>query len=1214
MTTKRPHQSPIAVVGVSALFPGSLDSTGFWKDILNGRDLITDVPPTHWLIDDYYDPNPAAPDKTYARRGAFLQNIDFDPVAFGVPPSVVPATDTSQLLALIVAQRVLEDATRGDFSKLDKARTSVILGVTSAQELLASMVSRLQRPIWVKALRESGVPEEEVGPICERIAANYTPWQESSFPGLLGNVVAGRIANRFDLGGTNCVTDAACASTLSAVSMAINELYLGQSDLVIAGGVDTLNDIFMYMCFSKTPALSPSGDCRPFADGADGTMLGEGLGMVALRRLEDAERDGNPIYAVLTGLGSGSDGRAKSVYAPLPAGQARALERAYDAAGYSPGTVELLEAHGTATKAGDVAEVEGLKLVFKKEANAAQTIALGSVKSQIGHTKSAAGAAGLFKMVMALHHKVLPPTIKVDRPNPKLKLEDSPFYLNTRARPWVRGADHPRRGAVSAFGFGGSNFHVTAEEYTGKHAAKRFLTRSHELFVLSAATQPALASAAKALIAKAKTDNSLPWTARATQQAFDPKAPFRLAVVVGDLEKLSATLTSAADALAAGKAPSGAGVHFGSEQAGPLAFVFPGQGSQAIDMGGELAMHFASAIGVWDRAASLGLHHKVFPLPVFDEAAKEAQVTALRATEWAQPAIGATSASMLAILKTLNIQAQSAAGHSFGELTALYAAQALSEADFLAVARKRGELMAAAAASPGAMTAVVAARDAVEAVLKELESQAVVANHNSPTQVVISGPTAAVEAAEQAFKAKKVRSTRLPVATAFHSPVVADSVKPFADFLSGVTLSVPTFPVFANSTAAPHAKDAAAIKTLVAEQIGKPVRFVEEIEAMHQAGARVFLEVGPGTVLTGLVGRILDGKPHVAISLDDAKNGVAGLFNALGKLIAAGVPMSLEALFDGVALEDPSKKLKPKMALPINGSNYGRPYPPPGGSKALPPPNPPRKLPEPKVIHVPAPAVAAAPVAAVAAVSQPVKAVHGDDDQQPRRAGADRRSGAAGEAERSRRSGCVGARREAGACADLRCRADSGRACSGGETRRRADGCCHAGSGRARSRREACGACGGSCWRRRAGHSVPGGLGQDRLPGRGAGALDGSRRRSRHRQHQARRNLLVAAGEGHGPAGAEHRAARQAAHAGRDPHLRGLRLGSGRGCGSSRCGRGCSCWRRCAGDSVPGGLGQDRVPGRGAGPVDGSRRRPRHRQHQARRDLLVAAREGRGPA
>ena len=303
MSERRARQVPIAVVGVSALFPGSPDENGFWRDILAGRDLIRDVPPSHWLIEDYYDADPAAPDKTYARRGAFLDPVPFDTLGFGVPPSIVPATDTVQLLALIVAQRVLEDAARGQFAALPRERIGVILGVTSGQELLSTMASRMQRPVWVKALREAGIPESQVGAICDRIAASYVPWQESTFPGLLGNVVAGRIANRFDLGGTNCVTDAACASTFSAVSMAVNELALGQADLVITGGVDTLNDIFMYMCFSKTPALSRTGDCRPFSDEADGTMLGEGLAMVALKRLDDAEAAGDRIYAVLRGRG-----------------------------------------------------------------------------------------------------------------------------------------------------------------------------------------------------------------------------------------------------------------------------------------------------------------------------------------------------------------------------------------------------------------------------------------------------------------------------------------------------------------------------------------------------------------------------------------------------------------------------------------------------------------------------------------------------------------------------------------------------------------------------------------------------------------------------------------------------------------------------------------------------------------------------------------------
>jgi acyl transferase domain-containing protein len=276
------------------------------------------VPPSHWLPEDHYDPDPGAPDKLYARRGGFLSRVEFDAAGWGVPPKILRATDTAQLLALIVAEKVLRDAARTRFETMDRSRISIILGVTSALEMIPSLASRLQKPIWVKSMREHGLPEEEVQAICGRIADHYLPWEENSFPGLLGNVVAGRIANRLYLGGTNCVVDAACASALGALTMAAHELYLGESDLVITGGVDALNDIFMFTCFCKTPALSPTGDCRPFSDAADGTMLGEGLGMMALKRLADAERDGDPVYAVLKGIGSSSDGRAKSVYAPVP--------------------------------------------------------------------------------------------------------------------------------------------------------------------------------------------------------------------------------------------------------------------------------------------------------------------------------------------------------------------------------------------------------------------------------------------------------------------------------------------------------------------------------------------------------------------------------------------------------------------------------------------------------------------------------------------------------------------------------------------------------------------------------------------------------------------------------------------------------------------------------------------------------------------------------
>ncbi|MBN2358776.1 MAG: SDR family NAD(P)-dependent oxidoreductase, partial [Deltaproteobacteria bacterium] len=975
MSDPATSNSSIAVVGVSALFPGSSDERGFWSDILSGRDLIAEVPASHWLVDDYYDPDPAAPDKTYCRRGAFLDPVSFDPMAWGVPPNLISATDTSQLLALIVAQRVLEDASRGQFAGMNKDRVSVILGVTSAQEMLAPMVSRLQRPVWVKALREAGLPESRVQEACERIAAHYVPWQEATFPGLLGNVVAGRIANRLDLGGTNCVTDAACASAFAALSMAINELRLGQSDLVISGGVDTLNDIFMFMCFSKTLAMSTSGDCRPFSDQADGTILGEGLAMVALKRLADAERDGDSIYAVLRGLGASSDGRAKSVYAPVAEGQARALRRAYQQAGYAPRTVELVEAHGTATKAGDVAEFEGLKLAFDDGGDGRQWCALGSVKSQIGHTKAAAGAAGLFKAAMALHHGVLPPTIKVDRPNPALGLPDSPFYLNLHSRPWVRGGDHPRRAAVSSFGFGGSNYHLTLEEYRGRAPrAGRLRAVDGELVLLSAETPAALIEAVRSVEVGGR--GTLEWLARDSQERFVVGRPARLAIVASDEQDLAAKLERAAGLIAGAQdaAASQPGVHYAcAARPGGVALLFPGQGSQYLEMGGAVAMTWRGALEVWDRAAEIDmggrrLDQVVFPPPVFSDEERQAQRALLTQTQWAQPAIGAMSLSLLHLLNEVGVKADCVGGHSFGELTALHAAGVFDEATLLRLARQRGELMHLAAATPGAMTAVAAGIDQVRAVLVETGVEVSVANHNAPRQVVLAGPMAAIEAAERAFGQRQMASQRLPVATAFHSEIVGDALAPFRRALEEVELAPAALPVFANATAAPYPAPFAAVRSLLATQIVSPVRFVEEIEAMYAAGARTFVEVGPGSVLTGLVKQILDGRAHQAIALDHrGRSGVVSFFEAIGRLAVAGVALELAPLWrEYRRAVDPRSVKAPSLALQICGSNYGKPYPPPGGAAKLPLPNPEPPLAAKadgeaaRAVETPAPAVATA--------------------------------------------------------------------------------------------------------------------------------------------------------------------------------------------------------------------------------------------------------------
>ena len=947
--------SPIAVVGVSALFPGSVGSQRFWHNILEGKDFIEEIPADHWLIEDYYDPDPAQPGKIYAKRGAFLPPVPFDPLKYSLLPKALSATDTVQLLALIVAEKILDDAVSVQFDKVDRKDISVILGIASATELVGQMAAKIQKPHWVKALRESGLPESQVEEICQRIADTYPAWTESTFPGLLGNVVAGRIAKRLNLGGTNCVIDAACASSLGALAMAVQELQLGHSDLVISGGADTLNDNFMYMCFSKTPALSKTGDCRPFSDQADGTILGEGLGMVALRRLADAERDGDKIYAVIRGIGSSSDGPARSIYAPDAQGQTLAVHRAYERAGYGPEDVDLVEAHGTATPAGDAAEFEGLCKVYGPAlGERKQQVALGSIKSQIGHTKAAAGIASLFKVIMALHHGVLPPTIKVERPNPKLDIENSPFYLNTVRRPWVHSTPSLRKASVSSFGFGGSNFHVTLEAYAGpQRAGTRFYTAPRDLLLVSADTVDGLVDALEHLLAETERQ-ALNTVARQAQAAFDPARPRRLALLVkdaADAERLKALILKHLQAQPdqAFSVPNQIYYRTGGAET-RVAVLFAGQGSQYLGMGADLAMAFPDALAAWDLTADLAfdddrpLHRVVFPIPAFTDEERAAQAERLTQTQWAQPGIGAVSLSQLNLLKRLDLEPLYTAGHSYGELVALHAAGVIEKPeDLLLMSRKRGELMRDVATIPGGMTAALTSAEALAEKLRAWGADVTLANINSPNQVVLSGTLEALEEVEAHLEQAQIGFRRLPVATAFHSPLVAASVKPFRAHLKGIRFNAPKIPVYANTTSEVYPRKAEQIRKLLAEQLAHPVRFKDLVQRMYADGARVFLEIGPGGTLTRLVGECLADQPHLALSLDQkGQHGLVAFWSALGQLAVAGLTLNFARLWQDFAPCDPPDD--PAQYSPatvqLNGSNYGKPYPPEEGAAGRPRPNP----------------------------------------------------------------------------------------------------------------------------------------------------------------------------------------------------------------------------------------------------------------------------------
>ncbi|MEU5695101.1 beta-ketoacyl synthase N-terminal-like domain-containing protein [Actinosynnema sp. NPDC020468] len=886
LSGRRLARNPIAIVGMSGLFPMARDHREYWQNIVDGVDCTTEVPESRWKLSDYHDADPAAPDKTYARRGAFLPDVDFDPVEFGLPPNQLEVTSTMQTLSLGVARDVLRDAGATDSPWYDAARTGVVLGTTGPVPLMHPLAARLSTPVLIEAAQSCGLSEVDAQAIADKYVKAFAPWEENSFPGLLANVVAGRVANRLGLGGINCTVDAACAASLSALRVAIAELLDGRADTMITGGVDTENSIFIYLCFSKVGALSKTDRISPFAKDADGTLLGEGIGMLALRRLSDAERDGNRIYAVIRGLGSSSDGRAKSIYAPVAAGQRVALDRAYEDAEVSPSSVELFEAHATGTAVGDRTELEALGGLLVDNSDERHFAALGSVKSQIGHTKGAAGTASVMKLALGLYHRVLPGTINVDAPNPAVDFADAPFYVNVRTRPWVLDPHRPkRRAAASAMGFGGTNFHVVLEEHTSSRAVLHRAATAH----LWHAPTPA------ELLALLKSG------APSVDGGAIPPAHARLGLVAGDdveslLEIAIEQLESTADS-DAWSHPRGVHYRRSAPAEVKVAGLFAGQGSQYLDMGLEAALNVPVVADAFDEAnaafagADLRLGQVVFPPPVFDAALRQEQEAALRRTEHAQPAIGALSAGQFRFLRSLGLECSAFAGHSFGEVTALWAAGSLSDADFFALARARGAAMAPVDGDAGTMAAVQTSREDVVALLADFPD-VVVCNHNAPDQVVVGGPTQDVRAVVEECGRRGVNARLLPVAAAFHTRFVAHAVDAFRPAVEKVGVAEPAVPVFANSPGASYSGDVAANAAVLSGQLLEPVEFVATLEAMKSAGVTVFVEFGPKQVLTQLVRRTL-GDDVVAIPTDSGPlgDGDVTLKEAAVRLAVLGVPL-----------------------------------------------------------------------------------------------------------------------------------------------------------------------------------------------------------------------------------------------------------------------------------------------------------------------------------
>ncbi|MDT0448439.1 SDR family NAD(P)-dependent oxidoreductase [Streptomyces hesseae] len=924
--------APVAIVGIAGMFPEANDVREFWDNVVSGRDCTAEVPPAWWSLDDHYDPDPFAPDRTYARRGAFLTPPLFDPRAFGMTPRAVDSTGLVQLLGMMVAEDVLSDAGCPGAAWYDPARTGVVLGVCGTNSTLIPLAARLLGPALARAVAAHGAPEEEARRIVRAYLERLPTWTEDSFPGVLGNVVAGRIANRFDLGAANHTVDAACASSLAALRAAVDELVSHRADLMITGGCDADNSIVSFMCFSKTPALSPSGRVRPFDAGADGTLIGEGVGMLALRRLADAERDGQRIYAVLRGLGGSSDGRGTSIYAPCGDGQLAALRRAYRDADCPPRSVGLIEAHGTGTPAGDEVELAALNRLMApgpadegtagEEAGGDRFVAVGSVKSQIGHTKAAAGAAGLIKAALALHHKVLPPTLHVERPGPEAARADSVLYLNTAARPWIHDPGRPvRRAGVSAFGFGGVNYHAVLEEHRPSSGAEPPAGHRVPRALLWHAPGPA------ELLARLERGED-------PDEGPVPPGHARLGFVAADAAHRAALLATAVEQLRNSPGRDAwrhkRGVHYrrtALPEGTRVGALFAGQGSQYVGMGLGALLAVPPVRAAFDAAGALfppsdTLARTVFPPPCPAGDARRAEER-LRRTAYAQPAVGALAMGQYRFLTELGLAPHAVLGHSFGELTALWAAGVLDDAALPALARARGLAMeeVTEGTDPGSLVAVRAPEERVRELLAAHPGLAV-SCRNAPDEQVLGGPTPLLERFMTHCAELSVPVRRLPVAAAFHTPLVARAHDAFAAACAATDFAAPRLRVYANTAGAAYGHGPDADRRTLAEQLRNPVDFAARVREMHEDGVGVFVEFGPRRVLTALVERTLAGRRVETVACDTGPDadGAAALKEAALRLAVLGLPLVGLNRYD--APTTPGRPAPSKVARRLEGPNF----------------------------------------------------------------------------------------------------------------------------------------------------------------------------------------------------------------------------------------------------------------------------------------------------
>jgi acyl transferase domain-containing protein/thioesterase domain-containing protein/acyl carrier protein len=818
----------MAIVGLACRFPGAPDLHSYWRLIHDGESAVSEVPPDRWNIDEFYDPTGETPGKMSVRWAALIENPDqFDPQFFGITPREAARMDPQQRLLLEVAWEAMENAGI-PADRLAGTRTGVFVGIGGTDY---SKVS---------------VPYDDY---YQKIDAHLGTGNALS-------IAANRVSYIFDFHGPSAAVDTACSSSSLAVHFAVESLRRGESDAALAGGVNMILTPETTIAFSKARMLSPQGKCRPFDASADGYVRGEGCGLVLLKRLADAERDGDTVLAVLRATSVNQDGRTSGISAPNSQSQMACIRAALKQAGLTPDDIGYVEAHGTGTPLGDPIEMQALAEIFSSKGTNAVPCYVSSVKANVGHMETVSGVAGLIKVVLMMQHEEIAPQANFETLNPHIELSGSRVTIPTKHMAWPR--DSARMAGVSSFGFGGTNTHLIIESpatsVTTTKSPPGAMQRPVHLLKLSAKSETALSQQAEKLAAELAQHSTLSvadvcWSANSGRADFN----YRAVVVANDAKQLRQRLQSMAEEQVA----AAIGVKRGTVRAlgrPTVAMLFTGQGSQYVGMGRAVydtqpvfrrALDECDAIlrELWGGDSLLDV---VYPPRATSSTNADSR---LHQTRYTQPALFALEYALAQLWASWGVAPDIVLGHSVGEYAAACVAGVMSLRDGLALIAERARLMQDVKRH-GKMAVVFASPDAVKRTIHTAGGNVVVAVINGPENTVISGDALAVDKLAAAFEADGVQVKPLNVSHAFHSPLMDEMLDEFEAFAARITYHKPQVPFAANLTGqlmtdAPTAR-------YWRDHLRNTVQFAENMDRIAEARPTIVIEVGPSASLLGM--------------------------------------------------------------------------------------------------------------------------------------------------------------------------------------------------------------------------------------------------------------------------------------------------------------------------------------------------------------------------